>query len=109
MLAAARAALSHTGPCRFVAVQDRRGAAGLAKTLHLEAPAVPVTVITLPLAAPIPATRAAELADAIVADVAATAGFSEVHYDAAGSRRVPLLQARNGPGRPQRRTPARAR
>ncbi len=92
MLAAARAALSHTGPCRFVAVQDRRGAAGLAKTLHLEAPAVPVTVITLPLAAPIPATRAAELADAIAADVAATAGFSEVHYDAAGSRRVPLLR-----------------
>src|SRR5580658_9839858 len=92
MLAAARAALSHTGPCRFVAIQDRRGAAGLAKTLHLEAPAVPVTVITLPLAAPIPATRAAELADAIAADVAATAGFSEVHYDAAGRRRVPLLR-----------------
>jgi enediyne polyketide synthase len=75
-----------------VAVQDRRGAAGLAKTLHLEAPAVPVTVITLPLAAPVPATRAAELADAIVADIAATAGFSEVHYDAAGSRRVPQLR-----------------
>jgi enediyne polyketide synthase len=92
MLAAARAVLSHPGPCRFVAVQDRRGAAGLAKTLHLEAPAVPVTVITLPLAAPIPATRAAELTDAIAADVAATAGFSEVHYDAAGSRRVPLLR-----------------
>ncbi len=80
------------GPCRFLAVQDRRGAAGLAKTLHLEAPAVPVTVITLPLAAPIPAARAAELADAIAADVAATAGFSEVQYDAAGIRRVPLLR-----------------
>jgi enediyne polyketide synthase len=92
MLQASRAALSHTGPCRFVAVQDRRGAAGLAKTLHLEAPAVPVTVITLPLAASILPTRAAELADAIVADVAATAGFSEVHYDAAGRRRVPLLR-----------------
>jgi enediyne polyketide synthase len=92
MLQAARAALSHTGPCRFLAVQDRRGAAGLAKTLHLEAPAVPVTVITVPLADPVPATRAAELAGAIVADVAATAGFSEVHYDAAGSRRVPLLR-----------------
>ncbi|HEV2255936.1 MAG TPA: SDR family NAD(P)-dependent oxidoreductase [Streptosporangiaceae bacterium] len=92
MLQAARAALSHSGSCRFVAVQDRRGAAGLAKTLHLEAPAVPVTVITLPLAAPVPAKRAAELADAIVADVAATEGFSEVHYDAAGRRRVPLLR-----------------
>jgi enediyne polyketide synthase len=92
MLAAGRAALAHAGPCRFVAVQDRRGAAGLAKTLHLEAPAVPVTIVTLPLAATIPAARAAELADAIVGDVAATAEFSEVHYDAAGTRRVPLLR-----------------
>jgi len=96
MLAAARACLSHNGPCRFVAVQDRRGAAGLAKTLHLEAPTVPVTVVTLPLAdaqtATLAAERVAELADAIVADVAATAGFSEVNYDAAGNRRVPLLR-----------------
>ena len=46
---------------------------------------MPVTVVTLPLAGRTAATRAAELADAIVADVAATAGFSEVHYDAAGS------------------------
>jgi enediyne polyketide synthase len=92
MLQAARAALSHSGPCRFVTVQDRRGAAGLAKTLHLEAPAVPVTVVTLPLPASVPAPRAAEIADAIVADVAATEGFSEVHYDAAGTRRVPLLR-----------------
>ncbi|MDQ2811047.1 MAG: SDR family NAD(P)-dependent oxidoreductase, partial [Actinomycetota bacterium] len=88
----ARAALAHAGPCRFVAVQDRRGAAGLAKTLHLEAPAVPVTIVTFPLPATIPAARAAELADAVVGDVAATAGFSEVNYDAAGTRRVPLLR-----------------
>lgn len=92
MLQAARAALSHAGRCRFVAVQDRRGAAGLAKTLHLEAPGVPVTVITVPLAAPLPAKRAAELADQIVADVAATSGFSEVQYDATGRRLVPLLR-----------------
>jgi enediyne polyketide synthase len=87
MLQAARAALSHPGPCRFVAVQGRRGAAGLAKTLHLEAPATPVTVVTLP-----EPERAAELADAIAADVAATTGFSEVRYDAAGHRRVPRLR-----------------
>ncbi|MGD0064461.1 MAG: SDR family NAD(P)-dependent oxidoreductase, partial [Streptosporangiaceae bacterium] len=92
MLQAARAALSHTGPCHFVAVQDRRGAAGLAKTLHLEAPAVPVTIVTLPLPDSVPAARATELAAAIVADVAATAEFSEVHYDTAGTRRVPLLR-----------------
>src|SRR6266571_4104755 len=77
MLSAARAALAHDGPCRFVTVAGRRGAAGLAKTLHLEAPAVPVTVVTLRP----PAERWAGLADTIVADVAATAGFSEVHYD----------------------------
>ncbi|HLJ99664.1 MAG TPA: SDR family NAD(P)-dependent oxidoreductase, partial [Streptosporangiaceae bacterium] len=92
MLQAARAALSHAGRCRFVAVQDRRGAAGLAKTLHLEAPGVPVTVIILPLAPPLSVKRAAELADEIVADVAATSSFSEVHYDAAGRRLVPLLR-----------------
>ena len=90
MLDAAQAALAHPGPCRFVAVQDQRGAAGLAKTLHLEAPAVPVTVIVLPLSPGSPLS--AGLADAIVADVAATAGFSEVHYDEAGTRRVPVLR-----------------
>jgi enediyne polyketide synthase len=92
MLAAARAALAHDGPCRFVTVQDERGAAGLAKTLHLEAPAVPTTVVTLPLPADMTAARAAELADAIVADVAATTGFSEVHYDGSGMRTVPVLR-----------------
>jgi enediyne polyketide synthase len=92
MLRAAKAALSHTGPCHFLAVQDRRGAAGLAKTLHLEAPSVPVTVVTLPLDAAISATHAAEMADAIAADVGANPGFSEVYYDASGVRRVPLLR-----------------
>ncbi len=92
MLEAARAALAHDGPCRFVTVQDERGAAGLAKTLHLEAPAVHTTVVTLPLPAELSAPRAAELADAIVADVAATTGFSEVHYDGSGTRTVPVLR-----------------
>jgi len=89
MLEAAKAALSHSGPCRFLAVQDRRGAAGLAKTLHLESPSVPVTVVTVPLEGKVAAKK---LADAIVADVAATAGFSEVRYDQAGNRQVPLLR-----------------
>jgi enediyne polyketide synthase len=94
MLDAARAALAHPGPCRFVAVQDQRGAAGLAKTLCLEAPAVPVTVIVLPLSAGAPVS--ADVTDAIVADVAATAEFSEVHYDEAGTRRVPVLRPVTG-------------
>ncbi|MDN3292811.1 type I polyketide synthase [Streptomyces ficellus] len=91
MLSAARAALHPTAPAaRFVAVGDRRGAAGLAKTLHLEAPATATTVVTLPLNSLPPLD---ELTRRIVADVAATSGFSEVHYDAAGVRRVPVLRA----------------
>ena len=92
MIAAARAALSAKSEVRFVAVGDRRGAAGLAKTLHLEAPNVATSVITLPLADEIPAQRVDEIVSAIVKDVAATAGFSEVRYDAAGVRRVPVLR-----------------
>jgi enediyne polyketide synthase len=90
MLDAARAALAGQG--RFVAVQDRRGASGLAKTLHLEAPEVPVTVVTVPLPDDLDADRATRLAAAVVADVAATTGFSEVLYDEAGTRSVPMLR-----------------
>ncbi|MFJ8197207.1 type I polyketide synthase [Streptomyces sp. NPDC096152] len=91
MLSAARAALHPTAPAaRFVAVGDRRGAAGLAKTLHLEAPDTATTVVTLPLNS-LPDLDG--LTHRIVADVAATSGFSEVHYDAAGVRRVPVLRA----------------
>ncbi|MFI6422843.1 type I polyketide synthase [Streptomyces sp. NPDC050842] len=89
MLAAARAALHPTAPAaRFVAVGDRRGAAALAKTLHLEAPATATTTVTLPLNSLPPL---GELTRRIVADIAATTGFSEVHYDAAGIRRTPVL------------------
>jgi enediyne polyketide synthase len=92
MLDAARAAVALAPPGRFVVVQDKRGAAGLAKTLHLEAPAVATCVVTLPLPAGLPAAAVAAAAAAIVSDVAATAGFSEVCYDEAGTRRVPVLR-----------------
>jgi enediyne polyketide synthase len=100
MLDAAHAALAHTQPCRFVAVQDRRGAAGLAKTLHLEAPAIATSVISLPMAAGLPV---ADAAARVVADVAATTGFSEVCYGEDGTRLVPrlrLVDAAPGPGDP---------
>ncbi|HEU5331969.1 MAG TPA: type I polyketide synthase [Actinocrinis sp.] len=87
MLAAAQSALAETTR-RFVAVGDRRGAAGLAKTLHLEAPHIATTIVSLPIAEASP-----DAVDRIVADVAATAGFSEVEYDAAGARTVPVLRA----------------
>ncbi|HEV2639951.1 MAG TPA: type I polyketide synthase [Actinocrinis sp.] len=92
MIAAARGALSLAGPARFVVVGDRRGAAGLAKTLHLEAPAVATTVITLPLAEDPTDAQVTDTVARIVADVKATAGFSEVGYDAAGTRRIPVLR-----------------
>ncbi len=92
MLDAARAALAHSGPSRFVVVQDRRGAAGLAKTLHLEAPTVATCVVTLPISGEMPAQAAADAVGRILADVAATRGFSEVCYDEAGTRRVPVLR-----------------
>jgi enediyne polyketide synthase len=92
MLNAAHAALAATAPCRFVVVQDRLGAAGLAKTLHLEAPNVETCVVSLPLREQMPAAFVAEAVCRIVADVAATTGFSEIQYDGAGVRRVPILR-----------------
>ncbi|HST47052.1 type I polyketide synthase, partial [Jatrophihabitans sp.] len=92
MLAAARAVLALPAPARFVVVGDRRGAAGLAKTLCLEAPAVATTVVTLPLPVDLAAEQVSAVVPGIVADVAATAGFSEVSYDADGTRRVPVLR-----------------
>jgi len=94
MLAAAQAALSSGAPGRFVVVGDRRGAAGLAKSLHLEAPAVSTTLVTLPLPESMPAERVNGIVAEIVADVAATAGFSETVYDETGARHVPLLRPR---------------
>ena len=93
MLDAAHAALAHATPCRFVVLQDRRGAAGLAKTLHLEAPAIATSVISLPAAAGLPV---ADAAARVVADVAATTGFSEVCYSEDGTRLVPRLRAIEG-------------
>jgi enediyne polyketide synthase len=105
MLDAAHAALAGRAPCRFVAVQHSRGAAGLAKTLHLEAPAIATSVITTPLPAQMPASAVADLAGRIVADVAATTGFSEVSYDEAGTRRVPVLRPVTDAGDQDRRPP----
>ncbi|MEV0913732.1 type I polyketide synthase [Streptomyces sp. NPDC049967] len=96
MLDAARAALDparRAAGTRLVAVGDRRGAAGLVKTLHLEAPDIPVTVVTLPLPGDMTADAAERISVRITADVLATTGFSEVHYDSEGVRREPVLRA----------------
>ncbi|MFC7565009.1 SDR family NAD(P)-dependent oxidoreductase [Actinomadura namibiensis] len=70
---------------RFVLVQHGRGAAGLAKTLRLEAPHVRTTIVHLP--------EGSEAVDTVVAEVAATADFAEVHHGADGVRRVPTLRS----------------
>jgi enediyne polyketide synthase len=91
MLAAVRAVLATPG-ARFVTVGSRRGAAGLAKTLHLENPGVATTIVSLPLAGDLSPERLRQVSADVVADVAGTAGFSEVFYDAAGERSVPVLR-----------------
>jgi enediyne polyketide synthase len=84
-LRGAKAAIGRSSASRFVLVQHDRGAAGLAKTLRQEAPRLRVTVVRLP--------ADSEAVDRVVAEVAATASFSEVVYDSAGRRRVPTLRA----------------
>lgn len=85
VLAAARNALAGARERRFVLVQDGRGAAGLAKTLHQEAPHLRTTIVQTPLNA--------DAVARVVTEVRATARFSEAHYDTAGVRRVPTLRA----------------
>jgi enediyne polyketide synthase len=92
MLGAARAALAVDAPCRFVVLGDRLSAAGLAKTLHLEAPSTVTTVLAMPIADQPAPEEITAIANRTVDDVAATADFSEVHYDEAGTRRVPVLR-----------------
>jgi enediyne polyketide synthase len=84
-LEGARTATGRAPGHRFVLVQHGRGAAGLAKTLRLEAPHLRTTIVHVP-ARP-------EAVGWVVAEVSATSGYAEVHYDEDGVRRVPTLRA----------------
>ncbi|MEU8122625.1 type I polyketide synthase [Spirillospora sp. NPDC049024] len=88
----AHAALADGAATRFVLTGRGRGAAGLARTLRLEAPRLRVTVVDLP--------AGSGAVDRVVAEVAATTGFSEAVHDDEGRRLVPTL-------RPMPVTPAR--
>jgi enediyne polyketide synthase len=77
---------------RFVVVQQRLGASGLARTAHLEHPSVATTVVTLADAEPTGPDGIEQAVSNVVADVAATTGYLEVHYAADGSRTVPVLR-----------------
>ncbi|MEH1101385.1 type I polyketide synthase [Micromonospora sp. CPCC 205561] len=83
-LRGAQAATAAAPGTRYVLVQQGPGAAGLAKTLRLEAPHLRITIVHTPFG-PDAVAR-------VVGDVAATDGFAEVHYDAAGRRQVPTLR-----------------
>ncbi|WP_374225698.1 SDR family NAD(P)-dependent oxidoreductase [Nocardiopsis sp. B62] len=95
LLDAARSALASGAGTRFVVVQGRRGASGVARTLHLEAPGTLTTVVTL--ADPEPASEEGrrDAVSRVTAEAAATTGFTQASYDADGSRTVPVL--RNSP------------
>ncbi|MCI0383198.1 type I polyketide synthase [Streptomyces sp. CNQ085] len=84
-LAGAKESLAGERDRRFVLVQDGRGAAGLAKTLHQEAPQLRTTVVHTAMED--------GAVGRVVAEVAATNRFSEVHYGVDGVRRVPTLRA----------------
>ncbi|ASO20943.1 enediyne polyketide synthase [Actinoalloteichus hoggarensis] len=94
LLAASRDVLGRPAGTRLVVVQHRFGASGLAKTLHLEAPSVPTTIVELPDVAPVAPADLERAVSRVRTEVAATTGFAEVRFDADGTRRVPVLRAR---------------
>ncbi|MPZ81276.1 MAG: SDR family NAD(P)-dependent oxidoreductase [Actinophytocola sp.] len=101
ILAAGQQAVAAAADTRFVVVQQSLGASGLARTLHLERPSVPTTVVTLADAVPSSPEDIEAAVGRVVADVAATpAGFTEVGYDAEGTRTVPVLRALPAVARP---------
>ncbi|HEU5471194.1 MAG TPA: type I polyketide synthase [Actinophytocola sp.] len=99
-LHAGRAAATAPAGTRFAVVQAGLGAAGLARTLHLENPAVPTTVIGVPDVAPKSPELADDLVSRLVKEIAATKGFSEVRYTAEGTRTVPVLRPLTLPAGP---------
>ncbi|MEJ2885804.1 type I polyketide synthase [Actinomycetospora aeridis] len=90
-LDAAKDALARPNGTRFVVVQQGLGAAGLARTLRLEDPSTRVTVVDLADVEPAAASRTAAV-DVVLAETAATTGYSEVRHDAEGTRTVPRLR-----------------
>lgn len=104
LLAAARAAVAG-GDTRLVVVQYGLGASGLARTVHLEAPRVTTTLVDLADVAPRDPGAVGEAVRRVVAETAATTGFTEVRYDAAGVRTVPRLRVVDLPEAPFGRTP----
>jgi enediyne polyketide synthase len=96
-LKAGQAVASAPAGTRFVVVQHRFGASGLARTAFLEATGVATTIVELPDLAPSTALEVDEAMRRVVTEAAATTAFSEVRYDADGQRTVPLLHVLQPP------------
>ncbi|WP_019811719.1 type I polyketide synthase [Saccharomonospora halophila] len=88
-LAAAKAALSGS---RFVVVQQNYGAAGIARTVHLEAPTVATTVVGLADVLRADPEALADSVERVVTEVRATTGYAEARYGPDGTRTVPTLE-----------------
>ena len=84
LLEAARMAFTARAS-RFVLVQEGCGAAAFARTLHLEHPEITTLVIDVPFDHP-------DAAKWVEHEIQSTSeGFTEVRYDASGTRREPRL------------------
>ncbi|MGB3444877.1 MAG: type I polyketide synthase [Actinophytocola sp.] len=105
ILAAGQAAVAAAEGSRFVVVQHRYGASGLARTAFLEAPGVPTTIVSLPDLAPSTAAAVDEAVNRVITEAAATTAFSEVRYDAEGKRATPLLRVLQPPADARTGTP----
>ncbi|MDA3646996.1 SDR family NAD(P)-dependent oxidoreductase [Saccharopolyspora indica] len=92
-LDAARAVLAAPNGTRFIVVHQGLGASGLAKTLRLEDPSVRTTVVHLPEPTPALDDEIDQAVSRVVIETAATTDFTEVRYDEAGVRTVPVLRS----------------
>jgi enediyne polyketide synthase len=104
-LAAGKAAVESAAGTRFVVVQHKYGASGLARTAFLEATDVPTTVVSLPDLAPAAASDVDEAVRRVITEASATTTFSEVRYDPDGTRRTPVLRVLQPPVEPRVGTP----
>ena len=105
ILAAGKAAAAAPAGSRFVVVQHRYGAAGLARTAFLEAGEVPTTIVSLPDPAPSTGADVEDAVRRVITEAAATTTFSEVRYDADGQRTTPVLTVLQPPAEHRAGTP----
>jgi enediyne polyketide synthase len=86
LLEAAHTALAERDTTHFVLVQHGGGGGGFTRSLYLEATGINTCVVDVPLDHP-------QATAWVLAEASAVSGYSEAHYDDAGRRREPVLQA----------------